>query len=325
MTEARRAGGRPRPGVCRSPRIDPSAPARRSDSDAGGRRRPPTPRRRHTTPDRPDRRAPAGRRGPAPCRPSRCCGRAQSPCARRARTRRAPPTDVAGAARQKNPHRRAPSSSVPARRASARPCCVQAGSRQAKLPIRCPRSVPPVVERDHAVLADLEHRAESAGRHRGGRPRAFDGQVRVRLRRLGVQQDRADREQPSAAIHDRRAVESARGGEHAGSRSRRRCGRAAGAAAAPRVGIRRRRYGARTSSRSAGATSCDSDAPASRSTTNSAPSRASARSSAVWNSRSASAALPTAARPHLVLGLQVEQVPVRRCGTLKICAPRRTP
>ena len=149
-----------------------------------------------------------------------------------------------------------------------------------------------------------------AGGHRRGRPGAFDGQGRVRLRRLGVQQDRADRQQPAASRP---------------SPSRRRCGpgpsgRAIelgrGAAAqhvhhlhrgsARRPACRAARRADRRATPAAAATSPDR-----RSTTNSAPCRASARSMAVWNSRSASARWPTAASHMSYFALHVEQVPAR--------------
>ena len=127
----------------------------------------------------------------------------------------------------------------------------------------------------------------------------------------GMPQDRPGGQHAPVAIEDRRAVEAgerfehaeverqhvARGQQRQQLAARHRVARATGLARLERAGPRRRP---------------DAAAPraGSRSTTNSAPCRASARSSAAWKSRSATVRCADRVGPHLVVRLDVEQVPL---------------
>ena len=75
--------------------------------------------------------------------------------------------------------------------------------------------------------------------HRGGRACVLDRERRVRLRRLAVQQDCADGEEPAGAVHHRCAIGPGQSGEHRGIQRGRRSVLSACAAAAHAWGSRR--------------------------------------------------------------------------------------
>ena len=158
--------------------------------------------------------------------------------------------------------------------------------------VRCPRGGI-VVTRDHPVGADLEDGAEACRRPA---PR-WCGRLPTPRRRRPPPCG-CIRMAPAAIsrpwrVDDGRAVEAGQRHQHRLVDVVQRCGRGAGSAAGAAGPRCRPRAGAGRSRRSMGATSAPA-ASASCSTTSSAPCRASAMSSAHWNSFSAIGRDPTA-------------------------------
>ena len=148
-----------------------------------------------------------------------------------------------------------------------------------------------VEERDDAVLADLQHRTEAAGGHRGGRARPLDRPSPNSHRPPArMPQDGARREQPAGRDRPRWRRRAMPAPRTRSSRGRWPCVPRADAGdragTAPAAGCCRRCRDVEPVGRAPPSMTA---ARGSRTTTNSAPSRASARSSAVWNRRGASA------------------------------------